>query len=71
VSAISKTNYSNLNINLRVKSYSNSLYIVNSKLVNSNSFNPGIRTIYISSYLTTNYLDNSNNNNNNSIVNNT
>lgn len=68
--AESKTDYSDLNIDLGAKSYSDSLYIVDSELANSNSFDLGIRTIYISSYLITNYLDDGNDNNN-SVVNNT
>jgi hypothetical protein len=65
---MSKTNYSNLNINLIAKSDSDFLHIANSELANSNIF--GLGTIYISNYIAVDYYTN-NNNNNNSAVDNT
>ncbi len=60
----SKTNYSDLNVDVNTKSNSNPLHVIDSELVDDDSLNS--RAILISNRLITNYQDN--NNNHNSIV---
>jgi hypothetical protein len=62
----SKTDYSNLTINLGAKSNSSPLRIIDSGLADSNSLGLGTRAIYTPNRLTANNL----NKNSNSIVNN-